>query len=82
MVNYNCCKCGKFFKQKAQWKYHMENKKFPCDINQQKNYEILRGIIEKSGGNEKILNKKHNGSIIWKIKNSHVILINKKIMKF
>ena len=30
MVNYFCNKCNKNFKQKAQWEYHMYNKKFPC----------------------------------------------------
>jgi hypothetical protein len=31
MVNYNCNNCGKIFKQKAQWIYHTQNKKFPCE---------------------------------------------------
>ena len=33
MVNYSCDNCDKLFKQKAQWIYHMNNKKYPCIKN-------------------------------------------------
>ena len=33
MVKYVCKICGKSFKQKAQWVYHTENKKYPCESN-------------------------------------------------
>ena len=49
MVNYSCNNCGKTFKQKAQWVYHMENKKFPCQsINEKK---ILINTDNKKSNN-------------------------------
>ena len=47
MVNYFCNKCNKNFKQKAQWEYHMYNKKFPC---------VLKSINDLGADGSNILN--------------------------
>jgi DNA-cytosine methyltransferase len=46
MVNYNCEKCGKEFKQKSHYTQHI-NKKTPC-ITENKLQELKTGIIPRS----------------------------------
>jgi len=43
MVNYNCNKCNKTFKQKSHYETHINNKKFSC---------ILSNVIDNENSNE------------------------------
>ena len=76
MLNYKCEKCSKNFKQKAQWIYHVQYKKYPCqkEVDVTNNTNGSNGSIGAIGA----VGAKENNSNIGNIEANNIKEITKK----